>query len=279
MRTAAEQANRPDGVEIVLYVDEDDPDSHALNSGGLRSATIVGPRASMGVCNTACLRRSVGDIVVLCNDDVMIRTPGWDEKIRQTDVSVPDGIYLAYPNDLFKGENLCAFPVISRRTCELLSDPFPADYRGAFIDYHLLDIFKRLQRLGALRILYMPNVIFEHMHFRARKSSPDKTYRDRSRFGDDDTFLRLCPVRRASAVKLANALGLPSSDSPSTPLQLQNDGRVGLLEATVLDRQLPLKWSVRLFLWFVARMVTRWGVGLLATDRGPALQGNRKPGA
>ncbi|HXF67613.1 MAG TPA: ATP-binding cassette domain-containing protein, partial [Burkholderiales bacterium] len=181
------RSERPQRVEVVVYADEDDPQSHGSRVEGLEVRTLVGPRASMGDYNTACLERSRGEIVMLVNDDIVIQTRGWDRKLRQMHAAVPDGIYLAYPNDLFKGRGLCAFPVLSRRTCELLGEPFPHVYRGAFIDYHLLDIFKRLEALGHARLIYLEDVIFEHMHYRTGKGEYDDVYRARARFADDDT--------------------------------------------------------------------------------------------
>jgi hypothetical protein len=38
-----------------------------------------------------------------------------------------------------------------------------------------------------------------------------------------------------------------------------------MLEATLLDRELPVSWRLRLFLWFIARSLARY-----VLDRGPA---------
>lgn len=74
---------------------------------------------------------------------MVIRTQGWDEKIRSVHEQFGGGIYLAYGNDLFKGGKLCTFHILSRSTCDLLGEPYQAAYCGAFIDYHLFDVFKR----------------------------------------------------------------------------------------------------------------------------------------
>lgn len=41
-----------------------------------------------------------------------------------------------------------SIPILSRETCKVLTHPFPDVYQGGFIDYHIMDIFKRLQVLG-----------------------------------------------------------------------------------------------------------------------------------
>ena len=266
MQSAAELAEQPEQVEVVLYVDEDDPASHHLQVSQIESKIIVGPRTSMGACNSACLENSVGDIVMLCNDDIVVRTHGWDRKLRETDESFSDRIYLAYPNDLFKGRRLCTFPILSRQSCELLGDPFPRSYKGAFIDYHLLDVFKRLERRGYQRLLYLRNVIFEHMHYRTGKAAFDETYQRRARFADDDVFLLLREERSRSAKILLRRINLdapmgklPSGSAVRQP-RMTLLGRIfDLAQALLGDVELPVRWRGFLFSWFVARTLAARG--------------------
>jgi len=252
------RSERPELVEVVVYADEDDPGSHGFQVEGLAVLTIVGPRASMGEYNTACFERSRGDIVVLGNDDVVIQTRGWDRKLREMHAAMQDGIYLAYPNDLFKGRDLSAFPILSRRICRMLERPFPKQYRGAFIDYHLLDILKRLEHRGHSRVIYMEDVVFEHLHYRTGKGDFDEIYGKRDRFGDDDTFMQLRDERSAAAARLLAtiegeaAVRAPVAAAPTAP---------ELLQVTLLDRELPVSWRLRLFLWFVARNLARLVLG------------------
>jgi len=258
------RSEQPELVEVVVYADADDPASHGFLVEGLAVRTIVGPRASMGEYNTACFEQSRGDIVVLGNDDVVIQTRGWDRKLREMHAAMQDGVYLAYPNDLFKGRDLSAFPILSRRVCQLLGRPFPKEYRGAFIDYHLLDIFKRLENRGHPRLIYLEDVVFEHLHYRTGKGDFDEIYSKRDRFGDDDTFLRLRDERNAAAARLLTAIEGEAAPRPSvaaapTPPEL--------LQVTLLDRELPVSWRLRLFVWFVARNLAR-----LVFGRGAALR-------
>jgi len=260
IRSAAEMAERPESVEVVLRVDQDDTESHALDSAHLHAVTVVGPRDSMGAYNTACLERAAGDIVVLGNDDIVIRTKGWDRRLREVHAAHSDGVYLAYPNDLFKGRRLCAFPILPRRTCDLLIEPFPRAYQGAFIDYHLLDIFRRLERYGHPRLVYLPNVVFEHMHYRTGKGSYDETYRSRSRFKDDATFLALRDDRSKGARRLLAAIepARVHETAQRTGTSLPSRGwakRVLVAGRVILgDGELPAGWRIRLFSWFFARL-------------------------
>jgi hypothetical protein len=267
LQSAARCADRAELVEAIVYVDEDDVDSYDVNCGALTCKTIIGPRLTMGGYNTGCFQQSGGDIVVLTNDDVMVRTKGWDSRLRALHERFTDGVYLLYPNDLFKGKGLCAFPILSRRTCEVLGNPFPPAYRGSFIDYHLLDIFKRLERRGYPRLLYLEDVIFEHMHHRTGKNVYDETYRQRRRFADDSTFLALRNERSRATERLASeiagtarcaALQTYPAPKPGSDESLA-DRFLAIVRCIGPDRELPLGWRTFLFVWFVGRLLAAGG--------------------
>jgi hypothetical protein len=259
-----ENSISPNKVEIILYIDEDDVKSQEINVKNTHIIKIIGDRCSMGACNMRCLEEANGQIIVLANDDVVIRTKGWDEKIRLMHRSITDQIYLAYPNDLNKGKNLSAFPILSRKTCELLSQPFPILYRGAFIDTHLMEIFIRLKHIRDNRIRYMEDVVFEHLHFRIGKVEIDQTYKDRDRFADDMIFLSLNKVRKDAAQFLSNVINKKINDyskfeytepfivkRPSSLIAM-----IGLsANLYFFDFNLPLKLRIRNFFYYVARWV------------------------
>lgn len=256
------QLNR---VEIILYVDEDDTGSHALVGDNIKVTKIIGPRLTMGGYNMACLEKARGSIIMLANDDMVIRTRGWDEKIIELHKEFSDGIYLIYGNDLLKKQSMCTFPILSRRTCELLIEPYPKAYRGAFIDVHLLDVFKRLQLHGFNRIRYLPNIVFEHLHYRAKKAELDDTYLARSRFDDDPTFFAQANARRVGAKRLVDALQGKSgllmerrAEIRHVPSSFMGSVKYATQEL-LLDRGLPWRWRGSMYAWFLARFLTRTG--------------------
>ncbi len=267
MESVANLTRHRDRVEIIVYVDEDDTGSHALDCPAVSVTRIIGPRTTMGGYNSACYAKARGDIIILVNDDTVIRTQRWDEKVIALDASFADKIYLAYGNDLFKKHNVCTFPILSRRTCELLVEPYPKAYRGAFIDYHLFDIFKRLQHCGFDRIRYVDDLIFEHLHYRTGKAAFDETYALRGRFTDDATFLALTESRRASAAYLVQVLR-GEHPAPCVPAQGANEvSPSGVFDAIayfskllLLDRGLPLRWRINLWVWFIGRYLAARGL-------------------
>jgi hypothetical protein len=245
---------------VILYIDADDPASAAIADPRLRVTTIVGQHSTMGAINTACLGRSSGDIVILANDDIVVRTAGWDAVLRENHVKFRDQVYLAWPNDTFASRRMSTFPILSRATCELLIDPFPEEYRSAFIDYELFDIFTRLQRLGHDRLVYLENVVFEHRHHRAGKRPIDATSRRRRRFEDDMTFLDRRIVRQQqalrSAARIENREPPPvGRTAPSAPPQHAFTAIGRFAVDFLCDAGLPLRRRVYLFTWYCGRYV------------------------
>lgn len=257
--SVSKTVSRIENIEVILYADEDDPASHNLSSTDFSVTTIIGSAKSMGGYNSACLDKSRGNIIILANDDMVMRTPNWDVKIMQMDAEFGDKIYLAYGNDLFKKRSLCTFPILSRRTCELLVEPYPIAYGGAFIDVHLFDIFKRLQYSGFDRIRYMEDLIFEHLHYRVGKADCDETYTRRGRFADDSTFVAMADCRRRAAGRLLSAL----RGEPLLPFEPQTDCQDipnGLIAAIsyftrqfLWDSGLSIRWRAYLWYWFIGR--------------------------
>jgi len=263
----AETTSRLDQVEVVLYVDEDDMSSHDLDSTDFRVVRIVGPALSMGGYNSACLQRARGGMLILANDDMVIRTHGWDDRVRAMHDEFEDRIYLGYANDLFKKSRFCTFPIMSRRTCELLADPYPAAYRRAFIDVHLFDIFKRLQHAGFDRIRYYDDLVFEHLHYRIGKAPYDETYgyARNGRFADDPTFIALTAMRSAAANRLISII----RNEPVVAggdVNCQGEVPAGIPSAVrlftcrfLLDGELPYRWRIFLWYWFIGRYLAANG--------------------
>lgn len=263
----AETTSYLDQVEVVLYVDEDDTGSHDLDSKDFRVVRIVGPALTMGGYNSACLEKAQGDVLILANDDMVIRTPGWDDRIRAMHAEFADQIYLGYANDLFKKSRFCTFPIMSRRTCELLADPYPSAYRRAFIDVHLFDIFKRLQHAGFDRIRYYDDLVFEHLHYRTGKAPYDETYgyARNGRFADDPTFITLTAMRSAAATRL---IGVIRSEPvvAGGDVYCQDEVPAGIPSAIslftrrfLLDGELPYRWRLFLWYWFIGRYLAANG--------------------
>ncbi|MCF8719356.1 glycosyltransferase family 2 protein [Nitrospina gracilis] len=250
-------ASHPDALEVVVYVDDDDPESHALDCRDIAFRKIIGPQSNLGALNTACLKRTTGGIIGAINDDVVVHTHGWDDRLRAIHARFPDGIYLAYPNDLFLGERMASFPFMPRTACDALGDPFPAEYPGDFQDHHLLDLFQRLKHRGHDRIVYMEDVVMEHLHVRFGngKGDPDR-YNGRALGEGDNVFLAFHPHRKRLTRRLQAVIEkkpLPPLPAPPHIRPLPESNLVmgfRLTASFLLDGSLPPRWRWFLFTFF-----------------------------
>ncbi len=95
------------------------------------------------------------DYYHITNDDVTYHTPNWDTKLIQVLEDYGPGI--AYGNDLFQGQNLCTFPMISGdivRKLGWLQLPTLNKYAG--------DVVWKMIGEHCKCLYYVPEVIIEH---------------------------------------------------------------------------------------------------------------------
>src|SRR5262249_38893742 len=157
LASVAATARAPDALEVVLVLDDDDSASTCVTDEAIPLRhVVVRPGQTMGALNAAGYGASTGRYVMLLNDDVVVRTPGWDAKIRACFRAFPDEILLVHVNDTVFQKALCTFPIVSRRFCELAGGICPCDYVRYRIDDHIEDVFNLLGVLGPRRSLYLP---------------------------------------------------------------------------------------------------------------------------
>ncbi|GEM_PF-1543101 len=167
---------RLDQIEMVLAVDDDDIESQNITCDKFKITKTILPKGStMGALNQACFDVSCGRFVSGMNDDVVIRTKNWDQIALNAFAMYPDDIVLLHINDMLFQERLCTFPILSRRAC-LEIGLCPTDYKRYRIDDHIYDIYNMLAYLGYKRILYLPDVIFEHENYQTDKGKPGETF-------------------------------------------------------------------------------------------------------
>jgi hypothetical protein len=161
--SVAATAYHPERLEVLLVIDDDDRESAAVDHPRLHIRRVVGRRGrTMGKLNDEGFRASRGDRVMLANDDVVVRTRGWDATILDALRRFPDPFVLVHVNDTLIREHLCVFPLVSREFCELAGGICPTEYLRYRIDDHIEDVFNILAAVGERRTLYFPDVVFEH---------------------------------------------------------------------------------------------------------------------
>ncbi len=197
-------ATRPEQVEVVLYADDDDLVSQAIEYPALKLRKLVGPRQRMGQITRACYRACTGRIIMLANDDIIFRTPGWDRQVLAAFDVHADGLALVWGNDLHSGAP--AHPFLSRATCEMLEEVCPAEYDREFIDTHIYDIFRTLRELGHNRMRYLPEVIVEHCHVYAGKMVADATFVKKHYAHDERVYMAWTDERSIIARDMARCI-------------------------------------------------------------------------
>jgi hypothetical protein len=200
---AATVSNR-DSVEIVLVTDADDPASRDVACTALQVRhVIVPPGQTMGTLNSAGYEASRGRYLMLLNDDVVPRTPGWDGVVRRIFNCYPDDIALVHVNDLVMQRHLCTFPIVSLRFCALTGGICPAVYRRYRIDDHIEDHFNLLNVLGQRRIVFVPEVVFEHVNYRVNADGLRQYFSDPAVLAQDaPVFDALFEERKQAVLRL-----------------------------------------------------------------------------
>ena len=164
-------------VRVVLIVDADDP-NHADYQALAGPEAGVGPMVvtlpeqigytrSLNVVAQTVLQDSAVRIVGAFGDDVVFRTPGWDQPLLEA--LVKPGI--AYGDDLIHGRNHPSAVFMSRELIEALGWLALPTTSHQWAD----DGWKRLgQATGCLR--FLEGVVFEHEHPGVGKAEWDATY-------------------------------------------------------------------------------------------------------
>lgn len=105
-------------------------------------------------------------------DDHRPRTKDWDRKILDV-LGKNGGTGVAYGNDLIQGQNLATSVAISANIVRELGYMVPPGMTHLFLDNAWMDIGRTVGNL-----LYIPEVVIEHMHPIAMKSEWDDLYRE-----------------------------------------------------------------------------------------------------
>jgi glycosyltransferase involved in cell wall biosynthesis len=198
--------SRPDSIEVILVTDSDDAEMVNFSYSGLSIRHVsVPPGMNMGELNTAGYDVATGDYIFLLNDDVVARTMGWDILVAETLKAFPDGVVLVGVNDKLFQDHLCTFPLLSRALCEMMGGICPKEYIRYRIDDHIHNIFNLVTLLGHRRIVYLEDVVFEHLNRLAGVQGTAAYVPNPEIHAKDSLFFESqLPARKALAVRLVN---------------------------------------------------------------------------
>ena len=171
LASAKDTATGP--FEVVAWLDEDDPERDRYPQDPLVRYGS-GPREYVdGVLCTSYLwtrtwELATGDIAMMCADDSLFRTPGWDVAVEAEFARVPDRIAMVY-TDVGDERHEPWNPFVSREWIEAVGYFTPPGWPGWFSDTWVWALAAAIDRA-----VYLPDVLIEHL----RVKNSDQTYRD-----------------------------------------------------------------------------------------------------
>jgi hypothetical protein len=178
-------ATRPDLVELVTYVDEDDPSYDNLKLD-IEWVKVRGPRELGGVVGNLsamwnkCYDVCRGDIIQHCGDDLVFETSGWDTVVCTAFDAVPDRILLVTGMDGIQDPaNLATHAFISRTWVET-AGLFPPIFSSDYNDRYISDVAQLIGRYKVIPISH------PHLHYCVQKAPVDLNTQERlERHGRD----------------------------------------------------------------------------------------------
>ena len=166
-------AEVPKKVELLFYVDHDDPTfPKSLISENVK--IVIGPRLWLSVMQNILYANASGEIIMYAGDDVVLNTPGWDRIVRDEFEKFEDKICVVYGNDnATHGKSIAIHAFLHRNWVKAVGCWVPAG-RGLPYDYWITEVGRNLGRLQ-----YLPNLEIEHIHYRqgSAKAAFDETYK------------------------------------------------------------------------------------------------------
>lgn len=191
-------------VEIILYIDHDDnsyPD-YILEDldKSIPNKIIRGPRKTLSSCYQDCYLQSSGDIVMFAGDDLIFRTDGWDEVVREKFEEIPDRIIFVHGDDGVWQANFGTHGFLHRRWCDALGYVVPPYFACDWSDTWVNEVANRLNRR-----VYIP-ILIEHMHPNHGKAPEDKTHEERRARDDRGALYNSLAHKREEDIQKLAAL-------------------------------------------------------------------------
>jgi glycosyl transferase/beta-hydroxylase protein BlmF len=184
MSTAAHQRH----IEIIAYLDDDDPkkDAYHLRLFVEPVELLTGPRKLLSDCWNECARHAKGEILMHAGDDLRFETPGWDQQVRDAFAASEDKILLVQGDDLSPNrEALATHGFVHRRWVETVGYFLPPLFSCDWNDVWLTEVADMLGRRVRL-----PFVI-AHDHYQFDKRPRDTTDEEREERGRADNVVQI----------------------------------------------------------------------------------------
>jgi hypothetical protein len=209
-QSALGTADDPLSVELVLYLDDDDPTLPAYRqwirtTDHSRIKDLAGPRIILSETWNRCWDAAGGEIGWHGNDDVRFRWPSWDSAVRRAFAEVPDRILLVHGRDGIHDQAMATLGFLHRRWTDTVGYFVPPYFSSDYNDTWNSEV---ADRIGRRR--FLPEVYTEHLHPAVGKGPMDQTHQERlvrhRQDNVDALFVSLAPERERDAEKLRGAI-------------------------------------------------------------------------
>lgn len=198
-------ATNPDDIEIIVFIDHDDVSYHEHQPYPSNIWLYRTFRTVLSEYWNLAYKEAKGDILMHCGDDIVFKTDGWDDKVKEAFDQYPDNIVLVHGDD---GDpthkNFGTHSFVHRDWVETLGyfvpPYFSSDYNDTWLN-ELADGIGRKHRV---------DILTEHMHFAYHKGELDLTHAERlvRHFADKNTEIYDSKVdeRKADMEKLKKVM-------------------------------------------------------------------------
>jgi hypothetical protein len=170
--------NDINNVTLYLGVDEDDPTLHLAEkvSAAIPFIKIIkikneGKFIGLGKMWNILAEASSEDIISMIGDDMVFKTPNWDEEIIKEFINCPDDkIKAVHCNDDWHKAKLAVNMFCHRRYHEVMNGFMREEFKINWVDQWLHQLFSAFNRLT-----YRDDIMIEHRHWSIGKTSKDNT--------------------------------------------------------------------------------------------------------
>lgn len=165
-------------VNVYYGVDEDDPTLETIQkiSNAIPSVKIIkikneGKFLGLGKLWNILTNETTEEIISMIGDDMVFKTPNWDEEIIKEFQNIPeDKIKAIHCNDDCHKAKLAVNLFCHRKYAEVMGQFMREEFKINWVDQWLHQVFSAFGRLK-----YRDDIMIEHRHWVLGKSNHDTT--------------------------------------------------------------------------------------------------------